>query len=347
MKTFSVLWIGIAIWAFSSIGYAAMQKQFVYELQVKYSGKGQMTISTSGYFNIDIEIDSQERGESLIIRNIRGTKGITQPYTINVYAPSNKFALVNVNLGNISFGTLNIDCHDIGTIRTHSCELNLKSDTQKRINYVYARPGIKSFIAPQAKVTFLSAFEYIGDPEFAVSVSNEFPRISISALKFGTIRMRKLKKYRYDNWISQVAAQKIGKVIGSAVSHIFSENHIKFIKTYNVSGLIMSGTIFSNQTVYYQKGNVKIIRAGAIFDCYILAGVPPLLIDNGVYYDVIPANGKVKSIRAESTQNTQIVSARRVRFGWLSDRPTFGTETIVWENQKARKLKLHNIKKKN
>jgi hypothetical protein len=171
------------------------------------------------------------------------------------------------------------------------------------------------------------------------------PPFRIVADHIENIRARKFRKDA-ERWVTQVYCRRIGKIRATSVSHISTIERLRTIKSFNLTGFIQSGVLISNNVITgYTDGNIRRIRTGVVYNCYVLAGVPFLTnsVLTNLYYDTVEAQGKVRKVRMVSTVDTKLVSRRKINIAKGNRRTQYGNGTEIWENQKKKKIKIKHL----
>ncbi|NLF39768.1 hypothetical protein GX586_10005 [bacterium] len=340
------LWCFLSLAAVLSLPLHAVKTVVeIGEVKVSYFGDGPIAldaaISNTGA-DITLTIGSTGNRERLFVRALKPGQGVSVPYRFTVVSPSNALSAVVVNLGKGQTGSLCLTAGRISQIITKQAHLSVTS-TATRIHSIAAGPGLSCLFAPKAKVHRVNARSYIGNEEFFnLPVTNFMPEFRVQVWGAGT-----LKTVRRDpQWISQVYAEDaIRKIRTRSASHIAVGRKLGMLKCTNLTGFVQVGvTITNGATASYNRARLRHLKAGVVYDCAILGGVPFLTNPTGTntYYDTVPALGRIGRMKSRSTLRTLIVSRKKIHFAKRKkNRPLWGNGTEIWEREKERKLKIY------
>lgn len=328
----------------------SLQEEFIGELEILYYGDGTLVGHEDGIVNgtnyVSLAIYSTGQRDRLKVRNATGSPGLTMPYDISVMSLSNRLSAVKISLGRGPTSTVNIVANDLKTLISKQCILNAKAISDKRLGSIFADPGVFTIYAPTATIRKIVGQSFVGDLRYKEELPGPvLPQFRIVADHIENIRVRKFRKY-LNHWITQVYCRRIGKLKATSVSHISTIERLRTIKSFNLTGFIQSGVIISNNVVTgYTDGNIRRIRTGVVYNCYVLAGVPFLTnsVTTNLYYDTVEAQGKVRKVRMVSTVETKLVSRRKINIGKHDRKTQYGNGTEIWENQKEKKIKIKHL----
>jgi hypothetical protein len=341
-------WIVCTLWMCTfGVALAAPQQFIVGDVELVYRGTGAIVVETNqtASFNIFVTLPTPDSKNSLQLKTPRAARPLDMPYCLTVRAYSNKLSLLKANFGKGTTGMVYVaEAHDVKRISVKYAIVSLTTDTERAITLIRGKPGaLACMYAPSATVRRIHCDWYVGNPDhFETPGGVELPPFMVQAEKINRIKVRYSRKRR-PGWISQVYGYKLGGLRGWGVSHVTAEKKIRRIRSYNLTGVIQVGASVTGGVVAtHDKGFLRRIRTGVIYNAYVLGGAPVLTNNTSSnYYDQVAnaAEARVDKIRARTTQNTVIVSKRRVRIG-TRRRPLYGENTELWENGKERKLNI-------
>ena len=277
----------------------------------------------------------------------KGVKGLTKPYTINVNCGAAILKKLTVDMGKGLTGTVSVTAKNINAIKTSTCDLKIFSDGLK-IGTIKADPGLSEANAPDAKVNFIQVTQYIGDLDQAdTSFEDPIPDSCVVFRSIDKIKTLKFNKYK-QHWVSQIKAENIGTIRASSISHLYVDQKIRALRTYNLTGHIRVGcreddpSTGTSATNVYFKGKINKIFVANMYDCQIRAGVPDLHDSDDPYYsyDTIPAKGVIKKFRVAAMVNSIVATGKKMKIPGKRHRPYYGNNCEIWENCKLRKLTL-------
>ena len=332
-----------------SISALGALKETVGDLVCKYTCDDAATFSISES-DSELTCDMTIRGgKSATISFVtgKGVKGLGKPYTLNINCGADTLKNLTVNMGKGTTGTVSVTAKNINAIKTTTCDLKIFSEGTK-IGTIKADPGISEANAPDAKVGFIQVTQYIGDLDQAdTSFEEPAPESCVVFRSIEKIKTLKLNQYK-QHWVSQIKAENIGTIRASSISHLYVDQTIRAMRTYNLTGHIRVGcreddpATGTSATNVYFKGKINKIFCANMYDCQIRAGVPDLHGSEDPYenYGVIKAKGVIVKFRVAAMVNSIVVSGKKMKIPGKRHRPYYGNNCEIWENCKQRKLTL-------
>jgi len=338
----------LAVCLFSISSFGALQEK-VGDLLCKYSCDDSASFEineTDDALTCDMTIRGG-KSATITFNTAHGIKGLTKPYTINVNCGAATLKKLTVDMGKGTTGTVSVTAKNIGTIKTTTCDLKIFSDGLK-IGTIKADPGLSEANAPDARVNYIQVTQYIGDLDQAdTSYEEPIPDSVVIFRSIQKIKTLKFNQYK-QHWVSQIKAEEIGTIRASSISHLYVDQKIRALRTYNLTGHIRVGcreddpSTGTSATNVYFKGKINKIFVANIYDCQIRAGVPDLHGSQDPYenYSKIPAKGVIKKFRVAAMVNSIVVSGKKMKIPGKRHRPYYGNNCEIWENCKLRKLTL-------
>lgn len=338
----------LAVCLFSISSFGALQEQ-VGDLICKYKCDSPPSFEineTDDALTCNMTI-KDGTSANINFKTAQGVKGLKKPYTINVSCGAATLKKLTVDMGKGTTGTVSVTAKNIGTIKTTTCDLKIFSDGLK-IGTIKADPGLSEANAPDAKVRFIQVTQYVGDLDKAdTSFEEPVPESCVVFRSIKKIKTLKFHKYK-QHWVSQIKAESIGTIRASSISHLYVDQKIRALRTYNLTGHIRIGcreddpSTGTSATNVYFKGKIRKIFAANIYDCQIRAGVPDLHDSQDPYnnYSKIQAKGVIKKFRVAAMVNSIVVTGKKMKIPGKRHRPYYGNNCEIWENCKLRKLTL-------
>lgn len=338
----------LTVCLFSLSAFCALQES-VGDLVCKYSCDDAASFSVSESDD-SLTCDMTIRGGKSATINFntgKGVKGLSKAYTININCGADTLKKLTVNMGKGMTGTVSVTAKNINSIKTTTCDLKIFSEGTK-VGTIKADPGLSEANAPDAKVNFIQVTQYIGDLDQADTTFEEpAPESCVVFRSIEKIKTLKFNQYK-QHWVSQIKAENIGTIRASSISHLYIDQRIRAIRTYNLTGHIRVGcreespNAGTSATNVYFKGKINKIFCANIYDCQIRAGVPDLHGSEDPYenYGVIKARGVIGKFRVAAMVNSIVVSGKKMKIPGKRHRPYYGNNCEIWENCKQRKLTL-------
>ena len=338
----------LAVCLFSISTFGALQEK-VGDLVCKYSCDETPSFEineTDDALTCDMTIRGG-KSATIAFSTGKGVKGLTKPYTINVNCGAAILKKLTVDMGKGLTGTVSVTAKNINAIKTTTCDLKIFSDGLK-IGTIKADPGLSEANAPDAKVNFIQVTQYIGDLDQAqTTYEDPIPDSCVIFRSIQKIKTLKFNQYK-QHWVSQIKAQEIGTIRASSISHLYVDQKIRALRTYNLTGHIRIGcreddpSTGTSATNVYFKGKINKIFAANMYDCQVRAGVPDLHDSQDPYesYAKIPAKGVIKKFRVAAMVNSIVVTGKKMKIPGKRNRPYYGNNCEIWENCKQRKLSL-------
>lgn len=277
----------------------------------------------------------------------KGVKGLSKPYTLNINCGAETLRNLTVNMGKGMTGTVSVTAKNINSITTTTCDLKIFSEGTK-VNTIKADPGLSEANAPDAKVSLIQVTQYIGDLDQAdTSFEEPAPESCVVFRSIEKIKTLKFNQYK-QHWVSQIKAENIGTIRASSISHLYIDQRIRALRTYNLTGHIRVGcreddpSTGTSATNVYFKGKINKIFCANMYDCQIRAGVPDLHGSEDPYYNygVIKAKGVIGKFRVAAMVNSTVATGKKMKIPGKRHRPYYGNNCEIWENCKLRKLTL-------
>ena len=277
----------------------------------------------------------------------KGVKGLSKPYTLNINCGAETLRNLTVNMGKGMTGTVSVTAKNINSITTTTCDLKIFSEGTK-VNTIKADPGLSEANAPDAKVSLIQVTQYIGDLDQAdTSFEEPAPESCVVFRSIEKIKTLKFNQYK-QHWVSQIKAENIGTIRASSISHLYIDQRIRALRTYNLTGHIRVGcreddpSTGTSATNVYFKGKINKIFCANMYDCQIRAGVPDLHGSEDPYYNygVIKAKGVIGKFRVAAMVNSTVATGKKMKIPGKRHRPYYGNNCEIWEHCKLRKLTL-------
>ncbi|MBR5946944.1 hypothetical protein IKZ80_07665 [bacterium] len=287
------------------------------------------------------------KAATINFKTSKGVKGLSKPYAININCGADTLKKLTVDMGKGTTGTVSVTAKNISVIKTKTCDLKVFSEGTK-IKTIKADPGLSEAKAPDAKVGYIQVTKYVGDFDKAdTSYKEPAPESCVVFRSIKKIKTLKFNKYK-QHWVSQVKAENIGTIRASSISHLYVDQKIRALRTYNLTGHIRVGCreespdSGSSATNVYLKSKIRKIFCANMYDCQIRAGVPDLHDSEDPYnnYGVIKAQGVIRKFRVAAMVNSIVVSGKKMKIPGKRHRPYYGNNCEIWENCKLRKLTL-------